>query len=125
MAVGSAQCWPSPARWSGQRSHPVSGEGLAQAHAVAGGLTDVGVVQEPVDRCGGQRFGHQFVERGWVQVRGDRDGTFLVGGVDEAVEVFGGVLGDEEQPDVVDHHEVGAQHPGDGSGDGVVGAVAS
>jgi hypothetical protein len=33
-----------------------------------------------------------------VQVRGDRDRAFLVGGVDEAVEAFGGVGGDGEQP---------------------------
>jgi hypothetical protein len=59
-----------------------------------------------------------------VQVGGDRDGAFLVGGVDEAVEAFGGVLGHREQPDVIDYHEVGGQHPGDGFGDGVVGAVA-
>ena len=37
---------------SGQGAHPLSGEGLGQADAVAGGLTDVGVVQEPVDGCG-------------------------------------------------------------------------
>jgi len=28
----------------------------------------VGVVQEPVDGGGGQRFGHEFVEAGGVQV---------------------------------------------------------
>jgi len=60
-----------------------------------------------------------------VQVARYRDRAFLVGGVDEAVEAFGGVLGDREQPDVVDHDQVGAQHSVDGSGDGVVGAVAT
>ena len=52
-----------------------------------------------------------------------RDGAFLVGGVDEPVEAFGGVLGDRQQADVIDHDQVGAQDPGDGLGDGVVGAV--
>jgi hypothetical protein len=56
----------------------------------------VGVVQEPIDRRGGESLGHQLVERGGVQVRGDRDGAFLVGGIDEAVEALGGVLGDRE-----------------------------
>jgi hypothetical protein len=41
----------------------VSGQGLGQADAVAGGLTDVGVVQEPVDGRGGEGFGHELVER--------------------------------------------------------------
>ena len=54
-----------------------------------------------------------------------RDGAFLVGGVDEAVEALGGVLGDGQQPDVVDHDQVGSQDPGDGFADGVVGAVAA
>jgi hypothetical protein len=41
---------------------------LGQAHALTGGLTDVGVVQEPVDGGGGQRLEHQLVEGGRVQV---------------------------------------------------------
>jgi hypothetical protein len=57
-------------------------------------LADVRVVQEPVDGRGGQGFGHELVEAGGVQVRGDRYGPFLVGGVDEAVEALGGVCRD-------------------------------
>ena len=101
------------------------GEGLGEADAVAGGLADVGVVEEPVDGGGGQGLGHELVEPGGVQVRGERDRAFLVGGVDEAVETFGGVVGDRQQPDVIDDDQLGAQDPGDGLGDGVVGAVAA
>jgi hypothetical protein len=43
----------------------LAGDGLGQAHRFAGGLADVGVVQEPVDGRGGQRFGHQLVETNW------------------------------------------------------------
>jgi len=53
----------------------------------------VGVVQEPVDGRGGEGLGHELVERGRVQVRGDRHGPLLVGGVDEPVEALGRVLG--------------------------------
>jgi hypothetical protein len=35
---------------------------LGQADAVAAGLADVGVAQQPVDGGGGQRFGHDFVD---------------------------------------------------------------
>ncbi len=91
--------WPSRFGRSGQWPRPCSGEGLGQADAVAAGLAVVGVVQEPVD--GRRVLGHELVERGRVQVGADRDGTFLVGGVDEAVEPFGGVRSDGEQADVV------------------------
>jgi len=43
-----------------------------------------------------------------LQVRGDRDRAFLVGGVDEPVEAFGGVGSDGQQADVVDDDQVGA-----------------
>ena len=46
----------------GQGHHSLAGEGLGQAHAVAAGLADVGVVQQPVDGGGGQGLGHEFVE---------------------------------------------------------------
>jgi hypothetical protein len=69
---------------------------------VALGQDQVGVVEQPVDGGGGQGFRHQLVERGGVQVGGDGDGAFLVGGVDEPVQAFGGVLGDWQQADVVD-----------------------
>ena len=85
----------------------------------------MGVVQEPVDGRGGEGLGHELVEGGRVQIGADRDGAFLIGGVDQAVEALGGVLGDREQPDVVDHGQVGAQDPGDGFADGVIGAVAA
>ena len=51
---------------------------------------------------------HEFVEPGGVQVRTQRDGAFLVGGVDDAVEGFGGLGCDGEQADVVDDDDVGA-----------------
>ena len=63
---------------------------MGEADAVADGLADVGVVQEPVDGGRGEGFGHQLVERGGVEVGRDRDGSFLVGGVDEPVEALGG-----------------------------------
>ena len=54
-----------------------------------------------------------------------RDGASLVGGVDDAVERLGGLGGDRQQADVVDHDDVGAHDPPDGLGGGVVGAVAA
>ena len=73
------------------------GEGLGQSDAVAGGLADVRVVEQPVDRGRRKGLGHEFVERRWVQVRADRDRPFLVGRVDEPVETFGGVLRHRER----------------------------
>jgi hypothetical protein len=58
----------------GQWRHPLAGEGLGEANAVAAGLADVGVVQQPVDGGGCQGFGHQLVEGIWgwhMFVRGD------------------------------------------------------
>ena len=43
----------------------MTGDGLGQAHGFAGGLADVGVVQEPVEGRGGQGFRHEFVEPNW------------------------------------------------------------
>ena len=43
--------------WSGEGLHPLSGEGLGQADAVAAGLAQVGVVQQPVDGGGSQSLG--------------------------------------------------------------------
>ena len=98
VATGSARGGGGhrPFGGSGQGFHPLSGEGLGQADALAAGLAEVGVVQEPVDGGGGQGLGHEFVEPGGVQVRADRDGAAFVGGVDEAVEAFGGVGSDEQ-----------------------------
>lgn len=56
----------------------------------------MGVVKELVDGGGRQRLGHDFVESGWVQVRGDGECPFLVGSVDEPVKTFGGVKADGE-----------------------------
>ena len=101
--MGSALGWPPSGLGSaGQWVHPLAGEGLGEADRVAGGLADVGVVEEPVDGGGGQGLGHELVEGCWVQVRRDRDGAFLVAGVDQPVEALGGVGGDREQPDVID-----------------------
>jgi hypothetical protein len=63
------------------------------------------------------------VRFGRVQVRGDRDGAFLVGGVNKPVEALGRVGTDLKQPDVIDHDQIGAEDPGDHASDGVVGAV--
>ncbi len=78
----------------GQGFDPLSGEGLGEPDAVAVGLAEVGVVQEPVDGGGGggQGLGHELVESGGMQVRRDRDAAAFVGGVDEAVESFGGYI---------------------------------
>ena len=56
----------------------------------------MGVVHEPVDGGVGDGLGHEFVESGGMQVRGERDGASFVGGVDDAVERFGGFGGDGE-----------------------------
>lgn len=70
VATRSARSWPTKRAWwwLGQGVHPLAGHGLGESHAVAGGLADVGVVQEPVDGGGGQRLGHELVESGRVQV---------------------------------------------------------
>src|ERR1700746_592540 len=58
---------PADALWSGQWFDPLAGGGLREAVAVgAVGDEDVGVVHEPVDCCGRDRFGHQLVEPGGV-----------------------------------------------------------
>ena len=105
VAGGSARWWPvEPRGWggSGQGRHPLAGGGLGESDAVAGGEHEVGVVHEPVDGGVGDGLGHELVEAGGVQVRRQGDGAFLVGGVDDPVEGFGGVGGDREQADVVD-----------------------
>jgi hypothetical protein len=76
---------------AGLYSFPV--EGLGEADRVAAGLADVGVVQQPVDGGGGQGLGHQLIEPGRVEVRRQRDRAFLIGGIHDAVEPFGGVMG--------------------------------
>ena len=59
-------------------------------------VREVGMVEEPVDGRGREGLGHELVEPGGVQVRADRDRSFLVGGVDEPVEAFRGVVADAE-----------------------------
>jgi hypothetical protein len=62
----------------------------------------VRVVEQPVDRRVGDRLRHQLVESRGVEVRGDGEAPALIGGVDDAIERLGGLLGDREEPDVVD-----------------------
>ena len=58
MAMGSAQRLAITARGvSGQRLHPLAGQGLGEADGLAAGLADVGVVEEPVDGRGGDGLG--------------------------------------------------------------------
>jgi hypothetical protein len=68
---------------------------------------------------------HQLVEASGVDVRGERDRTVLVGGIDDAEQRLGGVGRDRQHPDVVDHEKVGADQPSDRLGDAVVGALAA
>jgi hypothetical protein len=78
----------------------------------------VGVVQEPVNGRGREGLGHEGIEAGRMQVRRHRDRTFLVSGINEPIKPFGRVGSHFEQPDIIDHDEVGAEN----TGDGVVGA---
>jgi len=70
----------------GQGHHSCAVGGVGQAQAGAVGDDDVGVVQESFDGCGGDGVRHDRVEPGRVEIRGDRDRSSLVGGVDDAVE---------------------------------------
>ena len=83
----------------------------------------MGVVQQPVDGRSGQGLGHELVEPGGVKVRGDRHRAFLVGGVDQPVEAFGGVGRHRQQADIVNDNQLGAEDFADRFADGVVGAV--
>ena len=112
LPVRGQQNCPVVARCSargsvGQWRHPLAGGGLGEADAVAGGHDDVGVMEQPVDGGVGDGLGHEFVEPGGVKVARQGDGAFLVSGVDDPVERFGGLGGDWEQADVVDHDDVG------------------
>ena len=51
-----------------------------------------------------------------MEIAGDRDAAFFVGGVNETVEALGGVGADGQQADVVNDDKVGTQDPGDGPG---------
>ena len=79
-----------------QGHHSFAVEGLGKADRVTAGLADVGVVQQPVDGGGGQRFGHQLIEAGRVQIRAERDRALLICCIDDPVEPFGGVVGNRQ-----------------------------
>ena len=66
----------------------------------------VRVVKQPVDRRRGQGPRHQLVETRGVQVGGDRQRAFLIGGVDDAEESLSGLLGDRDHADVIDHDQI-------------------
>jgi hypothetical protein len=104
--------------------HPLAVAGLGEAVGVAFGDHDVGVVHEPVDRGGGDGGREDLVEAAGVDVARDRDRPAFVGGVDDPEQRFGGFGRHGEQPDVVDHDEVGFEDPFDGLGDRVIRAVA-
>ena len=91
---------------------PLAGGRLGEPVAVVPvGEQDVGVVEQAVDGGGREGLGHQLVEAGRVDVRGERDRAFLVGGVDDAEERLGGVGRDREQADIIDDDQVGADQP--------------
>src|SRR5437867_3876723 len=98
-------------RCVGERQHTLAGTGLLQTHALATGLTEMGVMHEPVDGGAGEALGHDLVEAGGVEVAADGEAALLVGGVDEAVEAFGGVGGYGEQPDVINDDQLRSQDP--------------
>ena len=81
--------------------------------------------QESVDGGGGQRFGHEGVEPGGVDVAGDGDRAAFVGGLDDSVERFGSGLPCGKHAYVIDDHQIGAGDPGDGAGDAAVGVRLS
>ena len=85
----------------------------------------MGVVEEAVDQGGGQALAHQLIEPGGVKVRADGEGPLLIGGVDQAVEAFGGVVAHAQQADVIDHDDVGPEHGGEGLAHRVVDPVAT
>lgn len=64
--------------WLAHRRDAFPGEGLREADRFARGLAGVGVVQKPFNGRGRERIGHEFVKARWMQIRRDRDGTFLV-----------------------------------------------
>ena len=73
VATNSPHWWPpdlpTGGAGSGQGPHPLAGGCLGESVAVLPvGDDHVGVVQEPLDGRGGQRFGHQLVEPGGVDV---------------------------------------------------------
>jgi hypothetical protein len=49
MATKSDQSWPPGLPGLGHGDHPLAGHGWGEAHAVAVGLAEVGVVEESVE----------------------------------------------------------------------------
>src|SRR5690625_5103559 len=80
----------------------------------------MGVVQEAVDGRGREVLGHDGVEPGGVDVAGDGQAAAFVGGIDQAVEGFGGCLPAGQHADVVDDDEVGSGDAGDDLADRAV-----
>jgi hypothetical protein len=60
-----------------------------------------------------------------VQVRRDRDRSFLIGGVDDAEQRLGRVRRDRKEPDIVDQHQIDADQLPDRLVDAVIDAVAA
>jgi hypothetical protein len=58
-----------------------------------------------------------------MQIARQSDRAFLVCGIDDPVETFGGIGADRQQPDVIYADEIGAQDAADRLGDGVIGTV--
>jgi len=75
VAIKSPHWWPSNLPTGGavgsvQGPHPLAGGRLGEPVAVLPvGDEYVGVMEQPVDGRGRDRFGHQLVEPGWVDVR--------------------------------------------------------
>lgn len=67
-----------PALGLAQGDHSFAGRGLGEANALAAGLAEMSVMQEPIDRCGGKGFRYQLAKTRWMQIW--REGALLVGG---------------------------------------------
>jgi len=64
--------------WSGPKGDDgYAGEGLGQPDAVAGGLADVRMVEQPIDGGCREGLGHQFIKSSRVQVGADREAAFF------------------------------------------------
>jgi len=115
----------SPGGDSGEGLHPLAGGGLSKTHAVALGDAEMGVVQEAINSGGGNGLGHDLVEARRVKVGRNGQSPLLIGGINQAVEPLGGIGGHRQQPDVVDHDELGAKDAPDGLGHRVIRPVSS
>nr|WP_285584618.1 hypothetical protein [Actinoallomurus iriomotensis] len=93
---------------------------LARVFGFALGHDQVRVVQQPIDRGGGQGLGHDGVEPAGVGVGGYRQCAAFVGGIDDAVERLGLDRFAGKHADVVDHDQVRSADAGDGAGHALV-----